>query len=1446
MKVASAPKRLARTFHDIKHRSSEGRTEDDRNWLEWAMLSTGGQLSWEELLQSRRILVVAEAGVGKTYECRAECDRLWEGGEAAIFFELAELARSDPEELLQPQQVERLERWRSSQSEVATFFLDSIDELKLSRGSFESAVRRLARTVASQMTRVKIVVTTRPVPFDLEIMQKWLPVPEREEFIGTAEEFADIMTGRRPRKAPESSPRDWRHVALNPLTDSQAIELVRLQGIHDADALLKAVQQRGAQEFTKRPQDLIELCADWIDHHQLRTHAHQVHSNVLVKLRARGEVRTDASLADDKSFEGASRLALASTLSRLYTLRHSAEADVGGTTPALNPVDVLPQWTQEDRLALLQRSLFGFASYGRVRFHHRSVVEYLSAYRLNRLSEAGMKRRSVMRLLFSVTRQGKEVVKPTMRPIAAWLALKQHQIFEEVVAREPEVMLQHGDPESLPPSTRVRVLQAFVTRYGRGGYRGIETPSIQVVRFSCPEVRAAASAIWREGVENPEVRELLLEIISSAPDSHGVEIAASVIDDCDATVGERLHAADILIAASDPRLVGYLDALTPSARSWNVRFVRALLPRAFPNHIAPATVARLLFELQPSNALVDLLGHHLVSSIESGYFPSGYLEELEQLFSVAAFEDIRWQAEWPHLRSQRADLIDLIAALNLRRIGNLQLSAAAIRSSVMTLRLADEQRDLERDPVPRLRRRLAEMPPRQRELIFWADVHYVDELRQESNPWTRFAESNAHGPFPLVSSLDESWLRTAVGNSAMPHGDRAVALEAAMLLRPKDIGLHEHAASLRPLVADDSLLLRALEDWLKPRPNHDELAQLEARQKELVESQKQRDATNHAAWVAFWKELAAHPAAAFEEDQAWSTVVHLWKAMRRVGDESRASGWNRRFIEASFGPTTVERLRGELAKIWRQQAPMTDSEDGTLTATQMRWQIGFAGITAESEDAGWAKRLTSSEAKIAAEHALLAIGGFPQWVESLADAHPEETKEVIGAALNGELTQTIGSNSSCTLLQCIEHAPPTVSGLFVPQIASWLRSNYDLLRDGEDLPSATRRLSQATRVIQHNLSSHYLQHLQEFAMKALAGGLDGRFVGVWLPVYMQYSPQEATTFLADQLKRSSEGERLAEQWLAHLFSDRSPHSSCNLSERQFTGQVLLSLVRLAYRYVRPSDDAEHMGTFTPSLRDDAEMARGKLMNALLAVPGTEGWEAKIEMANDPMFARFRDRAHALANEKAAEEADSGTMPPHLVQDIDQHYEAAPLTRQDIFALLKDRLTDLEDYLLEDYSPRETWAQIKEERVMRREISRFLAEQSRRTYTVNQEGVTADEKETDIRLTSVAPDQQAVIELKIGDERSGRDLFDTLRGQLLNKYLAPSNRRAGCLLVTISRDREWDHPVSGERLDKAGLIRLLNQECQDIEAELGGDVSIFASVLDLRPRLKTETKSRTLS
>lgn len=292
-----------------------------------------------------------------------------------------------------------------------------------------------------------------------------------------------------------------------------------------------------------------------------------------------------------------------------------------------------------------------------------------------------------------------------------------------------------------------------------------------------------------------------------------------------------------------------------------------------------------------------------------------------------------------------------------------------------------------------------------------------------------------------------------------------------------------------------------------------------------------------------------------------------------------------------------------------------------------------------------------------------------------------------------------------------------------------------------------------------------------------------------------------------------------------------------------TPPLLLRLLRQAYRHIQIGNDAVHEGSYSPDTRDEAERARNELLSALLSTTGTQGWAAKLEMANDPLFAHIKDRAIALAQEKAAEEVDKIALTESEFIVLDRTGEAPPATTEAMFSLMRDRLDDIDDLLLQDISPRELWASITDEHVMRREIARALRDTANHSYTVDQEAVTADEKETDIRFRSTGSGQQGTIELKLGDRRTGTDLFNTINDQLLTKYMAADECSAGCLLITIAKSREWDHPQTGERISFETLIAVLNGEAERLSRELGGAAKLMVKGLDLRPRLTTEESAR---
>lgn len=654
---------IARTFRDL----SDEEVADIEKASALARYGWRGGIGWDEVLRSPRVLLISEAGAGKTRECQEQRDRLIAGGQPAFFFDLATLATTPLRDMLFPEEA-RFDAWLASQSDVATFFLDSIDELKLTLGSFEQALKNFAKALGGQIARARIVVTTRPIPFDRPLIQRLLPVPSTAEAAPTAEGFADMMMERRKREGKgedEHQPKTWRNVGLMPLSHEQRRQFAIGQGVSDPDALLADIRSRDAEEFAERPQDLIELCADWRDHRRIRSHRDQVESNIATKLKPRTDRQEQTQLSQEKAIEGASRLALAAMLTRKLTLRYNAESDrTPASEPALDVSKILLDWDSATQATLLERPLFGFASYGRVRFHHRSVIEFLAAKRLHEMLESGAAVKAIKRLLFTETAQRLKVVRPSMRPVAAWLASWHSTIFDDLIRLDPAVVLDHGDPQSLSIAQRVRALEAYVDRYGPGGWRGLQTPSIQVHRFAAPELASTVERLWQCGIENEEVREISLKLIAAGKLTSCADLAFTTAMNGSDNWHERVLAIDALLALNDSRLDALSASIVSDPHLWPPTVARRAMRKLLPTHM-PVDRLKSIIERCPDDR--ESLGdytYYLREEIAQGAFEPDYFDALRTALTEIVSGSLSWNdTRHPHFCTRRSDVVPALTDL---------------------------------------------------------------------------------------------------------------------------------------------------------------------------------------------------------------------------------------------------------------------------------------------------------------------------------------------------------------------------------------------------------------------------------------------------------------------------------------------------------------------------------------------------------------------------------------------------------------------------------------------------------------------------------------------------------------------------------------------------------------------------------------------------------------
>ena len=1428
---------VERSFQDIPDdKLTEAEQTSFLRDLDWY---TGS--NWDDLLRSRRVLIISEAGAGKTYECRAAQKRLWEGGESAFYVELGPLERAGLRALFSKAEEVRFDAWLAAQSDVATFFLDSIDELKLTLGSFELALKRLEKEIGGHLTRVRVIITSRPTPIDAQLFRDILPIPEDDE-AASGQGFADIAMGRDKRSDQEEKPpRDWRNVALLPLSDEHIEAMASREKVGDPDRLLAEIKQRHAEEFVRRPQDLIELCADWRMHHCIRAHRDQVDSNIAVKLRPSTERVEKAQLSEDKAREGARRLALASTLCRKLTLRHSIAADRHGDPDdaPLDPGTILHEWQPDERITLLERPLFGFASYGRVRFHHRSVIEYLAAEQLLTLRDRGMPIKAIKRLLFTQTAQGDTVVKPSMRPVAAWMAAKEDSVFEEIVAREPELLLTQGDPESLTLAMRRRALRAFVERHRDGGWRGIRVPAIQLHRFAAPDLGPEVSRLWAEGIDNFEIREILLNLVGLGKMTDCADLAFHVAMDLAACENERIDALDALVQIADPRLVAISTSLAADSDQWSNRLARASILRLFPGHLSVAHLRQILSRVTEGARAIGDLSWNLPRVIEHAGLPAHTLDAVRQSLTDLILEQITYDKQWPRLGTGRAFLLPSLALTCSLQLAAGQATVEILRSSIVAARLTDRHR-ASGDRCAHMVTLLQALPPETKRLALQIEDEFVQSLEPKEDPFGRYVHLMGYGATIQLGAVDRPFVLEWLADESRPADERAMVLEIAISLRDDNMAWPAFSNMLAPLVADLPALTSRVAALANVTPNP-KVEDWERKAERRRKAEAAQEAKAHKNWVKFWHEIATNADAVFAPGRADNTAWNLWQAMERTGKEGRSSGWNRRFIERNFGEAVADRLRLALMPMWRNDRPTLRSErpDDAKNTYYTRWELGPAAIAAEAEDPDWAQKLSEEESQLALRYAPLEYSGFPSWLEPLAQAHPNALDGVLGAELTAELVETASGHSS--ILQNIRHASGAIAQRFLPRLCAWIEEGSWRVGHNEDEGARLHRLRQAIEVLRRHGNGAMKERLHAIARNELADGVTDALSGTWLPVLMAIDPPDGVVALEKTVAPHPIAQYgPAATWFGALFGDRTSDDGTSLSGPGFTPALLLKLARLSREHIRPQDDISHEGSYSPDARDNAQQARSNIIFALLETTGSDAWKTKLEFAEDPLFADLKQRILTVARERSANEADAIAYTEADILALDRFSELPPRNRDEMFQIMADRLDDLRELLLRDDSPRAAWALIKDETILRQSIARELRNAARGAYNVDQEAVTADGKETDIRLRSTGSLHEAIIELKVGEKgRSGSELRATLKDQLLLKYMAGENTRTGCLLITSAGPPFWKHPDTGAALDLRALIVMLNEEAAKIEEEMGGVVRLMVFGLDLRPRLPTE-------
>ena len=229
-------------FIDVGRKFRDLTESEPKDWEMLASLidyGVGDVIDWRAILESDRVLLLAEAGSGKTEEMKEQAKALSAQGKFAVFLPLEALCRGPLEDNMDSAAKGAFSNWKTKGADRGWFFLDSVDEMKLTNGKLETALKRLARDIDGHLGRASVILSSRPSDWrpevDMSTFMTTLPIPSRHqpapssgpgEFLrpvprtDSTSRVANAGSSKKPVQA-------TRIVAMLPLTPSQIREFAK-------------------------------------------------------------------------------------------------------------------------------------------------------------------------------------------------------------------------------------------------------------------------------------------------------------------------------------------------------------------------------------------------------------------------------------------------------------------------------------------------------------------------------------------------------------------------------------------------------------------------------------------------------------------------------------------------------------------------------------------------------------------------------------------------------------------------------------------------------------------------------------------------------------------------------------------------------------------------------------------------------------------------------------------------------------------------------------------------------------------------------------------------------------------------------------------------------------------------------------------------------------------
>ncbi|TRX00764.1 NACHT domain-containing protein [Candidatus Methylobacter oryzae] len=1395
----------------------------------------GGWLDWDALLNKQRVVILAEASSGKTAEFKGAADKIRNTGKAAFFIPIEELADEGFEQSLNPDDVSLFENWKHSLNE-GYFFLDSVDEARLNHKSFEKALKKFAHAVLQHLPRCRIFISCRVTDWrgmeDYQVIKQLLPLPDHNnlqtpEIAPEVALLAPLFKERGTSKQVEEKKDDEiTIVRLAPLDNEQQRTLAQEHGIENVSQFCSAIWQQGLENLAERPGDLLELANYWKSHQKFDSLLEMTEHAVNQKLTERDPHRTDNDVLNlKKAREGAERIATALTLGKTFTLQAS---DSTPSADVLQPEKLLPEWTDAKRNALLRRGIFAPATYGRIRFHHRSTQEYLTAQWLKRLLQQGCPRSEVFKLLFAEV-YGVKTVVPSLKPIAAWLALSQDDIRDEILKRDPLILIQHGDPGSVPVKTRCRLLHAYAEKHETGDIANDSLDHRALWMFAHPDLANTIREVWHR-CDQDDFRGDLIRLIREGAIAACNDLATQVAEDTKARDYHRIVAVQALNKFNSTTTLSTIaEKLVQDAPNISARLTAGFVKELFPDYL---NIEQLIALIADSQAPARNSTHELSYALEELWEKCPAEWKIRFIGGLAELALLKPVDEYRHISKKYgflADNFEPIARQVIVDLGHNDPTNELIRFLMAIERV--EHSSSFRELKPSLSE-LVQTSPKVQRALFWADVAEARENWTDTEPPIQY-----RAIYPYEKALwefgvaDLPWLIDDLKERSLMDDKRIVLNAIVQILKHvnDEYDVEKIKESLHRYVQNFPLLTEDLENYFKPQQESDGMREYRLRRELRKKKERDERSETETSWLKFRTSLILDPNQLSNPDQHLKCIKNLtrWLQFETNHETTKAARyWH--LIKQAFNNEVAEAYRDAMKALWRDVKPERPERKAHQVTFKWLTVYAYAGIGIEAdENARWAIQLTSDEAKRAAEYACMSEKGYPDWLDTLLDAHPTVVTPIIAKAFRSEWTSARSGHSDF-----LYHYRNSEKPLY-PEIASKL---FEIMNKTN--PGILHSLKCGLKIFQQmTLSESQKKHLKKRSINQFdyfLGCDDREFAICYLVLLFQVAPayalQKMEAWIA-ATKPEAQNE-LATQIIGGVFN----RDDC-WSLKDTPIQILKTLVSLAYRLIRPAEDIRHDGVFTPDSRDRAESGRSTILSALLNSVGADAYQAMIELADTSEIGERKHRFRQLARGMVERDAELPAWTENETLTFENKHITPIKNGNELYQCILHVLDDIRyGFEQSDASSKQLLSKLAEiKKDDEKSVQNWLAEQltlrANGRYHVHREVEVADIKEPDIIISGTTGQFEIAIEIKQADSWSPNELKEALTQQLSEYYLKPTNRRHGILFLTDHGRRQWKHPDYQKRLTFIELQTFLSDIAIAIKNNTAGNVKVSVFGID---------------